>query len=63
MENQFLPLMLETDSLIKMVQGEWESPWNTAMIIRRFKELIGGGLIQVQHIYREGNTLADFLAN
>lgn len=33
------------------------------MIIRRIRELISGGAIQVQHTYREGNALADFLAN
>lgn len=64
-ENQFLPLFLKTDSLalMKMVKGEWESPWNTIMIIKRIRELIRGGAIQVQHTYREENALADFSAN
>lgn len=60
-----VPLELETDSfsLVKMMKGEWEIPWNIRGIIRRIQKIMELELIKVQHTYREGNSLAEFLAS
>jgi len=64
-ERLYLPVILEIDSLalIKILRGDWDCPWSIVMIIRRIRELIEGGLIQLQHTHREGNNATDFLAN
>lgn len=60
-----LPLEIETDSftLAKMVKGEWEAPWSIIGIITRIQQMMEDELIKVQYIYKEGNSLADCLAN
>lgn len=40
-----------------------DCPRNIVMFIRWVRFLMGGGLIQFQRTYREGNTVADFLTN
>jgi len=53
-ESLYLPVILEIDSLalIKILRGDWDCPWSIVMIIRRIRELIEGGLIQLQHTQR-----------
>ncbi|XP_060211803.1 uncharacterized protein LOC132639368 [Lycium barbarum] len=65
MDHQMYPLLVETDSLaMKMfIRGTWEVPWCISMILKDINRLIRGQTVKVDHIYREGNCLADFLAN
>lgn len=60
-----LPLTMETVSLSvkKILDGLWEIPWNVAMDVRKIWRLMEGVPIVVEHVYREGNKLADFLTN
>lgn len=59
-----LPVVLETDSLMafKCLSGNWEIPWSVRMKICRINELRSLRRVQVQHILREGNKVADFFA-
>lgn len=56
---------METVSLSvkKILDGLWEIPWNVAMDVRKIWRLMEGVPIVVEHVYREGNKLADFLTN
>lgn len=57
--------ILETDSIImvNMLRGTWEVPWEIAELVEEIQAQIQHQSIQVQHIFREGNRIADFLAN
>ncbi|XP_070042883.1 uncharacterized protein [Nicotiana tomentosiformis] len=59
------PLILETDSLTlkKVIEGEWDSPWCISAEFQKIKEMKNHFNMILQHIFREGNTLADFIAN
>ncbi|XP_060216553.1 uncharacterized protein LOC132644029 [Lycium barbarum] len=63
--NQLLPLYFESDSLslVKMVEGEWDVPWSISLEVYNIIEWRRKGVIQIGHVMREGNQLADFLAN
>ncbi|XP_059284804.1 uncharacterized protein LOC132038098 [Lycium ferocissimum] len=65
MDHQLYPLLVETDSLaMKMfIRGTWEVPWCISMILKDINRLIRGQIVEVEHIYRKGNCLEDFLAN
>ncbi|KAH0777307.1 hypothetical protein KY290_008718 [Solanum tuberosum] len=58
-------IIIQTDSMLlyKVLGGQWESPW----IIRDMIEEIKTNLVNIQHIVqhvmREGNQLADYIAN
>lgn len=56
---------LQTDSLMlkNVVEGIWKPPWvieEEVEEIKRFLRMCNG---KISHIYREGNKLADYLAN
>ncbi|XP_019246545.1 PREDICTED: uncharacterized protein LOC109226206 [Nicotiana attenuata] len=65
MEHDLHPLILETDSLVmkKVIEGEWDPPWVIAPDVKRIKELKGNFNVIFQHVFREGNSVADFIAN
>ncbi|XP_060180572.1 uncharacterized protein LOC132610278 [Lycium barbarum] len=65
MDYQLHPLLVETDSLaMKMfIKGIWEVPWCISMILKDINRLRRGQIVEVEHIYKEGNCLTDFLAN
>ncbi|WMV12206.1 hypothetical protein MTR67_005591 [Solanum verrucosum] len=56
---------METDSLAvkNMVEGAWHIPWEVTMEIRRIQVLKEGLEVAIEHTLREGNKLADFMAN
>lgn len=56
---------METDSLImkNVLYGIWEIPWSIAMEVKSFNQLRSRGGVMVEHVYREGNQLADYFAN
>ncbi|KAH0669638.1 hypothetical protein KY289_024131 [Solanum tuberosum] len=60
-----LPLTMETDSLSvkKILDGLWEILWNVLMDVRKIWRLMEGVPVVVEHVYQEGNKLADFLTN
>ncbi|XP_019241256.1 PREDICTED: uncharacterized protein LOC109221250 [Nicotiana attenuata] len=64
-ERQLHPLIMETDFLVlrKIIDGEWETPWCIGVEVRKIKEIKSTFNVLFQHVLREGNTVADFLAN
>ncbi|WMV17864.1 hypothetical protein MTR67_011249 [Solanum verrucosum] len=56
---------IKTDSLIlvKILAGIWEVPWHIAILVSDIKALALQCQVRIQHAYREGNTLADYMAN
>ncbi|XP_060211916.1 uncharacterized protein LOC132639487 [Lycium barbarum] len=64
-KNDLVPVMLESDSLsmINIIQGRWEIPWKISMEVNKINFWRNKGQVQFAHILREGNALADFLAN
>nr|XP_016504630.1 PREDICTED: uncharacterized protein LOC107822596 [Nicotiana tabacum] len=65
MEQQLHPLIMETDSLVmkNIIDDEWETPWCIGTEVRKIKEIKESYNVLFQHVYREGNKVADFLAN
>lgn len=64
-ENNFTKVKVDSDSLliIQVIKRVWKVPWEVVELlddIRRNKEQVE---LQVSHIYREGNDLADYIAN
>ncbi|XP_060202424.1 uncharacterized protein LOC132630840 [Lycium barbarum] len=59
--NQFVPLIIERDSLLmrKVLEGEWK----VCMDINKIQEWRQKGQTQMAHMFREGNKLGDYLAN
>uniref|UniRef100_M1CNL3 Non-LTR retroelement reverse transcriptase n=1 Tax=Solanum tuberosum TaxID=4113 RepID=M1CNL3_SOLTU len=64
-EQQRVSILIESDSLaiINMTEGKWEAPWEIRMEITSINFWRKKGLVHFSHILREGNALADFLAN
>ncbi|XP_070018000.1 uncharacterized protein [Nicotiana sylvestris] len=63
-EHDLHPLILETDSLVmkKVIEGEWDPPWVVANDVKKIIEK-GNFNVIFQHVFREGNSVADFIAN
>lgn len=64
-EHDIQPLILETDSIMlkNMVEGRWETPWCISTEVEKIRRVMENFNVIIHHIYREGNTLADFLTN
>ncbi|XP_060185616.1 uncharacterized protein LOC132615077 [Lycium barbarum] len=64
-EHELHPLIMETDSLLlkKVVEEQWQILWCIITEVERIKKMMEGLNVIIQHVYREGNSLADFLAN
>ncbi|WMV24105.1 hypothetical protein MTR67_017490 [Solanum verrucosum] len=64
-QNQYRKLILETDSVgIKnYLIREWKIPWELIDIMEEAINIIEQDGVNVKHVYREGNHLADALAN
>lgn len=56
---------LETDSLVmvNIIKGNWMLLWVIIKIVEKIQKQIHHHNIHIQHIYREGNQLVDFIAN
>lgn len=56
---------IEIDSLLlkNILQENWEMPWNIRVIVDNILALMKHATVSIEHIYREGNTLANYLAN
>lgn len=46
-----------------VLNAQWEIPWSLVIQVKSIKALIESISVMVIHFHREGNTLADFLAN
>lgn len=59
------PCVIETDSLLmKRVLDEiWEPPWHIVGQVEEIPNLMSRCVVAVTHVLREGNKLADHLAN
>ncbi|XP_049414633.1 uncharacterized protein LOC125877356 [Solanum stenotomum] len=64
-ENDLLPIIMETNSLIikKVLDGIWDVPWAISVDIQCIKLWMEQAEVEVVHTFREGNRLADYLAN
>ncbi|XP_070034487.1 uncharacterized protein [Nicotiana tomentosiformis] len=64
-ERQLYPLIMETDSLVmsKIINDEWETPWCIRAEVRKIKKINSTYNVLFQHVLREGNTVANILAN
>ncbi|KAH0781476.1 hypothetical protein KY290_001074 [Solanum tuberosum] len=58
-------LIVESDSLliVKIIKEVWKVPWELADYFDDLKREMTKIEVTIQHIYREGNKLADYLAN
>ncbi|XP_019241572.1 PREDICTED: uncharacterized protein LOC109221549 [Nicotiana attenuata] len=56
---------IQTDSMLmkKIITGEWKPPWCIIEEVEEINQLMEGTNCEVSHIFREGNKLADHLAN
>jgi len=56
---------METDSLIikKVLDEIWDIPWSISVDIQCIKLWMEQAEVEVVHTFREGNRLADYLAN
>ncbi|XP_075080159.1 uncharacterized protein LOC142165521 [Nicotiana tabacum] len=62
---QYSHVWLQTDSMLlkKIMDGIWKPPWIIYEQVEEMMQLMNGGNYTVTHIHREGNKLADHLAN
>ncbi|KAH0662539.1 hypothetical protein KY284_027470 [Solanum tuberosum] len=58
-------VIIETDSLLlkNIVERVWKVPWKVVNILEEIWRLMQGKTVVISHIFREGNKLADYLAN
>lgn len=58
-------VLIETDSqgLRNILKHKWKIPWAIVEHIEEIIELMNNMSMTIQHIYREGNALTDYLAN
>lgn len=63
--NVYTNIMIQTYSLLmkNVIDGLWGAPWAIAGHIEEINHLKGSCNVRVSHIMREGNKLADDLAN
>ncbi|WMV49324.1 hypothetical protein MTR67_042709 [Solanum verrucosum] len=62
---RFPNVIIETDSLSlkKIIQKAWRVPWELAEKVEEIREIMQQISATITHIFREGNGLADSLAN
>ncbi|XP_059288679.1 uncharacterized protein LOC132042068 [Lycium ferocissimum] len=64
-ERQYQQIIIETDSLLlkNIILTVWELPWQIIEMVEEIWRLMNNKTVRVIHIMREGNMLADHLAN
>lgn len=57
--------MIEIDSLLmkRVLDEVWAPPWNIVTLVEEIKQLRVKCVVDISHVLREGNQLADHLAN
>ncbi|KAH0755025.1 hypothetical protein KY290_025295 [Solanum tuberosum] len=65
LENDLRQVRLETDSLAlkNMINESWRIPWEIVEKMEDIQEIIQQLNVEVCHVFREANQLADFIAN
>uniref|UniRef100_M1D7E5 Reverse transcriptase n=1 Tax=Solanum tuberosum TaxID=4113 RepID=M1D7E5_SOLTU len=65
LENQIPNIIVESDSLaiVNIINGVWKILWRVTVEVNSIRKMMNSWPVRVQHSLREGNTLADFLAN
>lgn len=65
MEHDYIFVDLHTDSMLvkNVMQGEWSTTWAAAEYVEEIKKLMGRCHLKISHTLREGNQLADHIAN
>ncbi|XP_019232503.1 PREDICTED: uncharacterized protein LOC109213197 [Nicotiana attenuata] len=63
--HDYVLIELHTDSMMlrNVLNGEWKIPWGIVQQVEEIKELLTKANVSVAHTLREGNKLADHLAN
>lgn len=63
--SQLTPCLVETDSLLmeRILDEVWEPPCNIVVQVVEIKKLIACCVVEILHVLREGNKLADHLVN
>nr|XP_009781571.1 PREDICTED: uncharacterized protein LOC104230453 [Nicotiana sylvestris] len=61
----YFQIWLQTDSMLlkNIIEESWKPPWYITEHVEEILRLKEQSIIKVTHIFREGNTLADHLAN
>ncbi|PHT39643.1 Superoxide dismutase [Mn], mitochondrial [Capsicum baccatum] len=64
-ENNIRRVKIESDSLliVRVLKREWKVLWEVIELLEDIKRNKEHLEIQIKHIYREGNALADYIAN
>lgn len=64
-ENDYVLIDFHTDSMLlkNAITGEWKSPWAICVVVEKIKEMMARCNVTVKHTFREGNNLADHIAN
>ncbi|KAH0639790.1 hypothetical protein KY285_036376 [Solanum tuberosum] len=57
--------IIQTDSMLmcKVLEGKWATPWIITDLVEEIKTILKDIQYTFHHIMREGNQLADYLAN
>lgn len=63
--SQYNQVIIQTDSMLlcKVLKGKWVTPWALSDIVEEIKTCLQDKQYTFQHILREGNQLADYIAN
>nr|XP_016493380.1 PREDICTED: uncharacterized protein LOC107812734 [Nicotiana tabacum] len=61
----YIHILVQTDSMLlkNVVEGTWIAPWAVVAYVEEIKGIMDRCNVRVSHIMREGNKLADYLAN
>ncbi|XP_075100004.1 uncharacterized protein LOC142176387 [Nicotiana tabacum] len=64
-EHGYTHILLQTNSMMlkNVIEGKCSAPWSVIEYVEEIKEIIQRWNVSVLHIMREGNQLADHLAN
>ncbi|XP_070034275.1 uncharacterized protein [Nicotiana tomentosiformis] len=64
-QNQLHPMIIKTNSLVlkTITEGQWAVPWSINKELKKINKIKGQFNVILQHVFREGNAVADFLAN
>ncbi|XP_070045183.1 uncharacterized protein [Nicotiana tomentosiformis] len=64
-EQDYVLIDLHTDSVLlhNVISRKWAVPWSIAVYVEEIKELKARANVTVSHTHREGNRLANHLAN
>ncbi|KAH0646318.1 hypothetical protein KY284_034202 [Solanum tuberosum] len=65
MGKELMGVIVETDSLSlkRMIEKQWKVPWELVERIEEIRVLVHKLQASLTHTFREGNCVADFLAN